>query len=38
MAVTGIVSNGSGSRYRSGYSPDGLKFKNPRRPEEDRRR
>jgi len=26
------------SRYVSGRSPDWLKFKNPRRPEEDRRR
>jgi ATP-dependent DNA ligase len=32
MAVTGIVSKRLGSRYRSGRSPDWLKFKNPDAP------
>jgi ATP-dependent DNA ligase len=32
MAVTGIVSKRLGSRYRSGRSPDWLKFKNPAAP------
>jgi ATP-dependent DNA ligase len=29
MSLEGIVSKRLGSRYRSGRSPDGLKFKNP---------
>ena len=32
MGLEGIVSKRLGSRYRSGRSPDWLKFKNPRRP------
>ena len=31
MGLEGIVSKRLGSRYRSGRSPDWLKFKNPRR-------
>jgi hypothetical protein len=31
-AVLGIVSKRLGSRYRSGRSPDSLKFKNPEAP------
>jgi bifunctional non-homologous end joining protein LigD len=42
MGLEGIVSKRLGSRYRSGRSPDWLKFKNPEAPavkreaEEDR--
>jgi bifunctional non-homologous end joining protein LigD len=32
MGVEGIVSKRLGSRYRSGRSPDWLKFKNPAAP------
>jgi ATP-dependent DNA ligase len=32
MGLEGIVSKRLGSRYRSGRSPDGLKFKNPEAP------
>ena len=32
MGLEGIVSKRLGSRYRSGRSPDWLKFKNRRRP------
>ena len=32
MGLEGIVSKRLGSRYRSGRSPDWLKFKNPMRP------
>jgi ATP-dependent DNA ligase len=32
MALEGIVSKRLGSRYRSGRSPDWLKFKNPEAP------
>jgi len=32
MGLEGIVSKGLGSRYRSGRSPDWLKFKNPSAP------
>jgi ATP-dependent DNA ligase len=44
MGLEGIVSKRLGSRYRSGQSPDWLKFKNPepsavkREAEEDWRR
>ena len=44
MGLEGIVSKRLGSRYRSGRSPDWLKFKNPEAPavrreaEEDWRR
>jgi ATP-dependent DNA ligase len=31
-ALRGIVSNRLGSRYRSGRSPEWLKFKNPEAP------
>jgi bifunctional non-homologous end joining protein LigD len=43
MGLEGIISKRLGSRYRSGRSPDWLKFKNPDAPvvkreaEEDRR-
>jgi ATP-dependent DNA ligase len=32
MGLEGIVSKRRGSRYRSGRSPDWLKFKNPAAP------
>jgi ATP-dependent DNA ligase len=32
MGLEGIVSKRLGSRYRSGRSPDWLKFKNPEAP------
>jgi ATP-dependent DNA ligase len=32
MGLEGIVSKRLGSRYRSGRSPDWLKFKNPEMP------
>jgi ATP-dependent DNA ligase len=32
MGLEGIVSKRLGSRYRSGRSPDWLKFKNPQAP------
>ena len=32
MGLEGILSKGLGSRYRSGRSPDWLKFKNPEAP------
>ena len=32
MGLEGIISKGLGSRYRSGRSPDWLKFKNPAAP------
>jgi ATP-dependent DNA ligase len=32
MGLEGIVSKRLGSRYRSGLSPDWLKFKNPAAP------
>jgi ATP-dependent DNA ligase len=32
MGLEGIVSKRLGSRYRSGRSPDWLKFKNPHAP------
>ena len=32
MGLEGIVSNRLGSRYRSGRTPDRLKFKNPEAP------
>jgi bifunctional non-homologous end joining protein LigD len=35
MGLEGIVSKRRGSRYRSGRSPDWLKFKNPEAGEED---
>ena len=38
MGLEGIVSKRLGSRYRSGRSPDWLKFKNPAAPAERRRR
>jgi ATP-dependent DNA ligase len=36
MGLKGIVSKRLGSRYRSGRSPDWLKFKNPQAPAEKR--
>ena len=38
MGLEGIVSKRLGSRYRSGRSPDWLKFKNPAAPAVKRRR
>jgi ATP-dependent DNA ligase len=35
MGLAGIVSKRLGSRYRSGRSPDRLKFKNPDAPHSD---
>jgi ATP-dependent DNA ligase len=38
LGCEGIVSKRLGSRYRSGRSPDWLKFKNPEAPAVKRRR